>query len=91
MGTYMVGTGLFGLAVIFSGLRAGRRWAWAVCWYVPLIFVIHGLALGSFPFDIVPLALTGLGQLLMIRPVFARRVPVPTADRRGAPVTPTTA
>ena len=91
MGTYMVGTGLFGLAVIFSGLRTARRWAWVVCWYVPLLFVIHGFALGSFPFDIVPLALTSLGQLLMIRPVFGRRVSVPTADRRAAPMTPTAA
>ena len=91
MGTFMFGTGLFGLAVIFSGLRAGRRWAWGVCWYVPALFAIHGFALGSFPFDIVPLALTALGQLLMIRPVFGRRVPLPDAAPRTAPMTPTAA
>lgn len=76
MGTYMVGTGLFALAVILFALRLGRRWAWIVCWYVPILFAIHGFALGSFPFDIAPLALTGLGQLLMIRPVFDGRLPV---------------
>lgn len=76
MGTYMFGTGLFALTVIIAGLRTGRRWAWIVCWYVPFLFVVHGFALGSFPFDIAPLALTTLGQLLMIRPVFGRRVPV---------------
>ncbi len=81
MGTYMFGTGLFGLTVIITGLRTGRRWAWAVSWYVPLLFVIHGFALGSFPFDIAPLALTTLGQLLMIRPVFGRRVPLSVGDR----------
>ncbi len=72
MGTYMLGTGLFALAVILFALRLGRRWGWIVCWYVPVLFVIHGFALGSFPFDIAPLALTALGQLLMIRPVFGR-------------------
>lgn len=72
MGTYLFGTGIFGLAVILSGLRAARRWAWLVCWYVPVLFAVHGFVLGSFPFDIAPLALTTLGLLLMVRPVFGR-------------------
>lgn len=74
LGTYMAGTGLFALAAIVFALRSGRRWAWIVCWYVPVLFLVHGFALGSFPFDIAPLALTTLGQLLMIRPVFGDRV-----------------
>jgi ATP/ADP translocase len=84
MGTFMVGTGVFGLAVIIGGLRIGRRGAWAVAWYVPLIFAIHGFALGSFPFDIAPLAVSALGQLLMIRPVFGR--PAAGATDQSRPV-----
>ena len=76
MGTYMVGTGVFGLAVVLAGLRRARRWAWAVCWYVPVLFAIHGFVLGSFPFDIPTLALGILGLLLSVRPVFAARRPV---------------
>ena len=74
MGTYMVGTGVFALAVILAGVRRGRRWAWAVAWYVPVLFAVHAFALGSFPFDAITFALSTLGQLLMIRPVFGRPV-----------------
>jgi hypothetical protein len=83
MGTFMVGTGLFGLAVVIGGVRMGRRWAWALAWYVPALFAIHGFALGSFPFDAVPLALSTVGQLLMIRPVFGR----PVVDREPVETT----
>lgn len=75
MGTYMVGTGVFGLAVVLAGLRRARRWAWTVCWYVPVLFAVHGFVLGSFPFDIPTLALGVLGLLLMARPAFAARQP----------------
>ncbi len=61
------------LAVVLFGLRRGERWAWAVLWWVPAMFAVHGFVLGSFPFDIVPLALTAGGLLLMVRPVFAPR------------------
>ena len=76
LGTYMVGTGIFGLAVGWAGLRPGRRWGWLVSWYVPVLFAVHGFALGSFPFDIVTLALSVLGLLLMVRPVFGARTPM---------------
>lgn len=76
LGTFMVGTGVFGLAVVFAGLRSARRWAWLVCWYVPVLFAVHGFVLGSFPFDIPTLALGILGLLLMVRPVFGARTPV---------------
>jgi hypothetical protein len=76
MATFMVGMGLFGLTVVIAGLRHARRWAWAVCWYVPVMFAVHGFVLGSFPFDIPTLALGLVGLLLMVRPVFGRR----TAD-----------
>ena len=73
LGTYMVGTGLLGLAVVLGGLRRARLWAWVACWYVPVLFGVHGFVLGSFPFDIPTLTLGIAGQLLMIRPVFGRR------------------
>jgi ATP/ADP translocase len=75
LGTYMVGTGIFGLAVVWAGLRSARRWAWLVSWYVPVLFAVHGFALGSFPFDIATLALSVVGLLLMVRPVFGDRTP----------------
>jgi hypothetical protein len=69
MGTYMAATGIFGLVLCAVPLRRGERWAWWTAWTVPALFAVHGFALGSFPFDIVPLALTTLGLLLMARPV----------------------
>jgi hypothetical protein len=87
IGTYMVGTGLFGLALVIGGVRVGRRWAWALAWYVPVLFAVHGFALGAFPFDAVTLALSTLGQLLMIRPVFGTPVAAPVpAETTGVPV-----
>jgi hypothetical protein len=88
LGTFMVGTGVFGLAVVWAGLRPARRWAWYVCWYVPVLFAVHGFALGSFPFDIVPLALTAVGLLLMVRPVFAARTSLPPAPQSDPALTP---
>ena len=84
LGTFMVGTGVFGLAVVLGGLRNGRRWAWLVSWYVPVLFAVHGFVLGSFPFDIPTLTLSIVGLLLMVRPVFGART---TADRTpGSPL-----
>jgi hypothetical protein len=88
LGTFMVGTGVFGLAVVWAGLRPARRWAWYVCWYVPVLFAVHGFALGSFPFDLVPLALTAGGLLLMVRPVFGARIPMAPAPESGPALTP---
>lgn len=70
MATYMVATGVLALVLVLVPLRRRERWAWAVLWIVPGLFAVHGFALGSFPFDLVPLGLTVLGQLLMVRPVF---------------------
>jgi len=82
MATFMVGMGLFGLGIVIAGLRHARRWAWALCWYVPVLFGVHGFVLGSFPFDIPTFSLGILGLLLMIRPVFG----TPVDDAAAAPV-----
>lgn len=84
LGTYMVGTGLLGLAVVLGGLRRARRWAWVACWYIPVLFGVHGFLLGSFPFDIPTFSAAIAGQLLMIRPVFGSRT-VDDAPGRPAP------
>lgn len=73
MATYMFGSGLLAMGVVVFGLRRGERWAWALLWWVPVMFAVHGFALGSFPFDLVPLGLTAGGLLLMVRPVFGSR------------------
>ena len=73
MATFMFGMGLFGFLLTVMALRRRQRWAWAVLWYVPALFAIHGFALGSFPFDVGPLVLSSLGLLLMVRPVFGER------------------
>ena len=85
MGTYMVGTGIFALAVILGALRHGRRWAWFVAWYIPILFAVHGVVLGSFPFDAVTLGLSLVGLLLMIRPVFGPPVQRPQSDDQRQP------
>ena len=85
LGTYMVGTGIFALAVIFGALRHGRLWAWFVAWYIPLLFAVHGFVLGSFPFDAVTLGLSVLGLLLMARPVFATPGPSRLVDEQPQP------
>jgi hypothetical protein len=73
LGTYMVGAGVFALAVVIGGVRTGRRAAWYVAWTVPAIFAVHAFALGSMPFDLITCLITVVGQLLMIRPVFGPR------------------
>jgi hypothetical protein len=73
LGTYMVGTGVFALAVVIGGVRTGRRSAWYVAWGVPAIFAVHAFALGSMPFDLITGLITVAGQLLMVRPVFGAR------------------
>jgi ATP/ADP translocase len=75
MATYMFAAGLMALVLVLIPLRRGERWAWAVLWVVPLLFAVHGFVLGSFPFDIAPLALSSGGLLLMARPVFAKAGP----------------
>lgn len=86
LGTYMVGTGLLGLAVVLAGLRRAQRWAWVACWYVPVLFGVHGFVLGSFPFDIPTFTLGIVGLLLMIRPVFGRRAAADPGPASGVTV-----
>lgn len=88
LGTFMVGTGVFGLAVVLAGLRSARRWAWLVSWYVPILFAVHGFVLGSFPFDIPTLALGIVGLLLMMRPVFGARATADTSPVSAAGASP---
>jgi hypothetical protein len=76
MGTFMAGTGVFAMALILGPFRRRERWAWGVLWYLPALFAIHGFALGSFPFDIVPLAMVTLGLVLPIRLFWGSRRPV---------------
>ena len=73
MATYMFATGVLTLVLVLVPLRRRERWAWAALWIAPGLFAVHGFVLGSFPFDLVPLGLTVLGQLLMVRPVFGRQ------------------
>lgn len=75
--TFETGMALFSLAVLVFGSRRGATWAWAVSWYWPVMFVFHSVVLGSGTFDVITCAIVTIGQLLMIRPVFGRRVPVP--------------
>ncbi|MCA1705069.1 MAG: hypothetical protein LC808_18130, partial [Actinobacteria bacterium] len=56
--------GVLAMSLILVPFRKRERWAWVTLWYLPALFAIHGFALGSFPFDIVPLALTTLGLLI---------------------------
>ncbi|HET8559803.1 MAG TPA: hypothetical protein VFL69_04735 [Marmoricola sp.] len=73
MATYMFGTGLLALVLVLVPLRRGETWSWAVLWFVPLLFAVHGFVLGSFPFDAVTLGLSAAGLLLMARPVLGSR------------------
>lgn len=84
MGTFTLGMGLFGLALVLVPLRRRELWAWLVLWYVPVLFAVHGFWLGSFPFDIAPLALTTLGLLLMAGPVFRSRARRRAEQRDGS-------
>jgi hypothetical protein len=84
MGTFMVGAGIFALALIVVAYRRRERWAWVSLWYLPALFAIHGFALGSFPFDIVPLALTTLGLVLPARLFWASK-----SESKAVPATVT--
>lgn len=78
--TFEFGMGLFGLLVVVIALRTGRKWAWAACWYVPIMFAIHSFVLGSGLYDVITGSIATIGQLLMIRPVFgSHRAAAPSA------------
>ncbi len=36
---FLIGFGVFGMAIARTSYRTGDRWAWYVCWYLPLWYV----------------------------------------------------
>lgn len=70
MATYMLAAGVLTLLIVLIPLRRHERWAWLALCYLPVLFLVHGAVLGSFPFDYVPLGLSVVGLVLMVRPVF---------------------
>lgn len=55
MATYMLAGGVLTLVIVLIPLRRHERWAWFALRYLPVLFIVHGAVLGSFPFDHVPL------------------------------------
>lgn len=67
MGTFTILAGVLAMAVVVVPFRRRQRWAWNVMWALPLLFLVHGAWLGSFPFDFGPLGVTTLGLVLSAR------------------------
>lgn len=73
MGSFMLTSGVLFLSLFVGLLRRGVRWAWYVGWLMPVLFAHHAFVLGAFPFDVVTMAITSAGLLLMVRPIFGSR------------------
>jgi len=73
MATYMLAAGVLTLVMVLIPLRRHEKWAWFALCYLPVLFMVHGAVLGSFPFDYVPLGISVVGLALMVRPVFGGR------------------
>ena len=72
LGTFFVGTNIFGIAIILKAYRRGQKWAWYTLLFYPIIFAIHG----SFIIFELPLAIVSLlGLLLPYRKFFPRKEP----------------
>lgn len=84
MGTFTILAGLLAMLVIVVPYRRRERWAWYALWVLPLLFLVHGAVLGSFPFDYGPLTLTTLGLLLPARQFFSDRAATPALKAKPA-------
>lgn len=84
MGTFTILAGLLSLAVVLVAYRRRERWAWVVLWGLPLLFLVHGAVLGSFPFDYGPLGLTLAGLLVPVRLFFGSGSPAAAGSAGSA-------
>jgi hypothetical protein len=73
MGTFMLTSGVLFLCLFVALVRRGVRWAWYVGWLMPALFAHHAFVLGAVPFDVVTMAISAAGLLLMVRPVLGSR------------------
>lgn len=73
MGTFTTLAGVFGMALVLIPFRRRQRWAWWLLWALPALFLVHGAVLGSFPFDLAPLAFCLAGLLIPARLFFPSR------------------
>lgn len=84
MGTFTIGMGILAMFTVVFAFRRGQRWSWAALWVLPVLFLYHGVVLGSFPFDLGTLGLSLAGLLIPIR-LFTRTptqpAPTPQLER----------
>jgi hypothetical protein len=79
-----VPAGVLAMAIVTGPYRRRERWAWFALLTMPTLFLVHGLWLGSFPFDLGPLAFVALGLLLPVRLFFATPAAATTTPERVA-------
>jgi hypothetical protein len=82
LGNFMIATGILLAGVAAGPYRTGERWAWYICWIMPLVLVVqlwNSLATGGFRWQVDLVSLLVLLAALLV----SRRRFVP-ADR-GSP------
>ncbi|MDV3244584.1 MAG: hypothetical protein LYZ66_05345 [Nitrososphaerales archaeon] len=82
---FLIGFSLLGMAIARTSYRKGERWAWYVCWYLPLwyvssIYLVATNAEGAgatapflYFFYLLLMIVTLLGLLLPYRKFFPRK------------------
>jgi hypothetical protein len=83
MGSYTIMAGVLSMAIIVFPYRRQERWSWFALLTMPILFLFHGLVLGSFPFEFAPLTVVLLGLLLPVRQFF-RPTQAVTSTQVGA-------
>ncbi len=73
LGTYLVGYGIFAMAISAGGYRTGQRWAWYALWYVPAnAVVVIATGYGALVLWVIFLILSLVALLLPYRSFFPR-------------------
>ena len=85
MGSFTIMAGVLAMVIIVIPYRRQQRWSWFALLTMPILVLFHGLVLGSFPFDLGPLAFVTLGLLIPVRQ-FLRSSTVTAQDTSRVPV-----
>ncbi len=80
VGLFFLGFTILTVAISLTAFRHGRKWAWYLLWYVPIVYAVSGysqvivgqVGWGIFSTLVIPL----LGLLLPYRKFFPRKVPI---------------
>ena len=78
IGLFVLGLGIFTIAISYKPYRKGERWSWYIVWYLPIVMFLSTIANyvdggQSWPLDLVLLIVSLAGLLLPYRKFFPKK------------------